>query len=415
LGTAQISMIGLGLLAAVGSAMGQERPAPTASSDEVNVSEAAAEAMAQRKAEIGSEGDDVGGPVVAVPTLPDAAEVKTVDLIFYGSARVRTSASDGELRISDNRTRVGMYGYKFIRSDIDMFSRIELGTDLGGQLDNLLLPPENPRAESSGSIFLRVGNVGVGTKYGDISVGKQWSTYYNVAGFTDRFAVYGAQGAQAYNAGTDGGGTGTGRADRSLKYASRTGNKLSIGLQIQDDGSIPLTDNQTYDAGAGASAVYKFSSQWTAGAAYNHAVIDELDTELTDLGLTGDSQAFVAGVQYAHEPLFIAATYASHDNQAATNEGQFVDADGFELYGRYKFNNRLRVIGGANYLEPDSDDPDAGQYDIRSIIIGLQYTYGDLSFGDLIYFEAELRDGRQVDGTKSDNAYTAGIRYSFEL
>ena len=29
--------------------------------------------------------------------------------------------------------------------------------------------------------------------------------------------------------------------------------------------------------------------------------------------------------------------------------------------------------------------------------------------------EMELRGGRQVDGAKQDNAYTLGVRYSFEL
>ena len=29
--------------------------------------------------------------------------------------------------------------------------------------------------------------------------------------------------------------------------------------------------------------------------------------------------------------------------------------------------------------------------------------------------EADLRDRRQVDGTRSENAYTLGFRYSFEL
>jgi predicted porin len=381
---------------------------------EVVLDEAAAIKINAQARGLGKEGDDV--VKVDAPEIPDdeIEEVKTMDLRFYGSARIRFSASDNQLRISDNRSRIGVAGYKYVNPHTDIFTKVELGTDLGGDLNDVLLPPENPRDTTSGALFLRVGLVGVGTKMGDFSLGKQWSTYYNVSGYTDRFAVFGAKGTGTYNAGTDGGGSGTGRVDRAFKYQSR-GKKLSLGLQLQDDGNITLADNQNYAAGGGASLTYDFSSQWSAGAAYNHATIDNLNQELLDLGLTGDSQAAVIGLQYAHEPIYVATTFTRHKNHEATNEDKYIDSDGWELYGRYQFSRRLRAVGGANYLQPDSDDPQAGQYKIRSAILGLQLTYSDISFGDIVYFEAELNNGRNVDGEKTNNAYTIGFRYSFEL
>ena len=133
------------------------------------------------------------------------------------------------------------------------------------------------------------------------------------------------------------------------------------------------------------------------------------------LGLTGDSQAAVLGVQYSHQPIYIATTIARHKNQETTNEGKYINANGWELYGRYQINKRIRAVAGANYLDPDKNDPDAGQYKIRAGILGMQYTYRDIKIGDIIYFEMELRGGRQVDGARSENAYTLGFRYSFEL
>ena len=46
-----------------------------------------------------------------------------------------------------------------------------------------------------------------------LTAGKNWSTYYRVASFTDRFQGTGASASGAFNAGTDDGYTGTGRAD----------------------------------------------------------------------------------------------------------------------------------------------------------------------------------------------------------
>ena len=365
-----------------------------------------------RQRDLGSEGDD--RIVEKEPDVTVPAELATTELVFYGSGRVRLTANDGKLAISDNRSRVGMSGFKFINPLIDIFMRVELGTDLGRQLDGLLIPGENPPADSDGAFFPRIGQLGVGTPYGDLAFGKQWSTYYDVAGFTDRFAVFGAQGTAVYNAGTDGGGSGTGRADRALIYELNK-RKISLGIQGQNNTDIPLSNNQQYDGGAGASLTYNWSVGLSIAAAYNHSFIDQLDADLIALGLTGDRQAAVVGVKFVNGPLFLATTAARHKNHEATDQLQYVDAWGWELYARYSFSNRFRVVGGANLLDPDDNDPEAGKYEVRSAILGLQYTYGNISLGDMIYFECELNAGHRFDGSSVENAYTVGIRYSFEL
>ena len=384
-----------------------EQPAEADTVTGQQPTDAAAEQSGERQRKIGSEGDDVAVQAPAIEV------VNKQDLDFYGSGRVRLSGSDGKVRISDNRSRLGVYGYKFFKPQVEIFTRIELGTDLGGTFDDVFFPPENPRDDSDGALFLRVGKVGVGTALGDFSLGKQWSVYYNVAGYTDRFAVFGATATGTYNAGTDGGGSGTGRADNSFKYQSYK--KIALGLQAQDNGRIPLTNDRKYDAGLGGSLTWEISQHWSFGAAYNRAFFDEFDQELSDLGLTGDSEAGVLGVSYALEPVYVAATVASHKNHESTNAGKFVDASGWEIYGRYLFNPRWRAIGGANYLSPDENDPQAGQYDIRSIIFGLQWAYGDASFGNMVYVEGELRGGRNFDGSPQENALTIGVRYSFKI
>jgi hypothetical protein len=51
--------------------------------------------------------------------------------------------------------------------------------------------------------------------FGRVAIGKQNAVHYVIAGYTtDRFNVFGGQGTSSYVAGTDGGATGAGRADR---------------------------------------------------------------------------------------------------------------------------------------------------------------------------------------------------------
>lgn len=374
----------------------------------VEPAEQAVTRVEERLQEIGNEGDDV-----VLGLAPEVRDAESTEFLLYGSARVRTSASNDKLAISDNRTRVGIYAHKFIRPTLELFSRIELGTDLGATLDDIIFPPENPRQANDGAFFLRIGKVGIGTKAGDFSIGKQWSVYYNISGYTDRFAVFGARATATYNAGTDGGGSGTGRADSSFKFQSF--GKLAIGVQAQDNGLIPGANGDKYQGSAGASIEYEFSDRWKAGAAYNQAFIDELTPDLIALGLAGNSKAGVIGVQYTNEPFYLATTFASHENQETTDEGLFVDATGWELYGRYQLTPKLRAVGGFNYLDPDDADPNAGEYDIRSVVLGFQWAYRGANFGDIVYFECDIRNGRFFDGRNKENAYTVGFRYSFEL
>lgn len=85
-------------------------------------------------------------------------------------------------------------------------TRFLIGGDPGTQedSDNVALP-------------LRLAFVGFEGPQGRVSFGKQWSTYYDVAVFTDQAPFFGGSASGTYNAGTDGGVSGTGRANQALQ------------------------------------------------------------------------------------------------------------------------------------------------------------------------------------------------------
>ena len=64
----------------------------------------------------------------------------------------------------------------------------------------------------TGALTPRILFVGVDSPKLFGGFGKNWSTYYRVASIADRFAIFGSEALGVYNAGTDGGATGTGRA-----------------------------------------------------------------------------------------------------------------------------------------------------------------------------------------------------------
>ena len=81
----------------------------------------------------------------------------------------------------------------------------------------------------------RLGFLGVDFgKFGRLTFGKQNSTHYDIASYTtDRFNVFGGQSTATYVAGTDGGQSGTGRADQTILYHLKFAKIFDFGAQGQ--------------------------------------------------------------------------------------------------------------------------------------------------------------------------------------
>ncbi len=79
----------------------------------------------------------------------------------------------------------------------------------------------------------RLGFFGVDSgKFGRLTFGKQNSTHYDIASYTtDRFNVFGGQSTATYVAGTDGGQSGTGRADQTILYHLNFAKIFDFGAQ----------------------------------------------------------------------------------------------------------------------------------------------------------------------------------------
>ena len=126
---------------------------------------------------------------------------------LYGSVRLHAINNFNEqdeateFSLGDGASRVGVrYDWEFTRGWY-LFGRAEGGFDV---LDTFT-PNGNNDGEEGVGLTSRLLYGGVTSKNLVAVWGKNWSSYYQIAGMADRFSIFGGQAVGIYNAGTDGG------------------------------------------------------------------------------------------------------------------------------------------------------------------------------------------------------------------
>lgn len=162
-------------------------------------------AVSEVKREIQREEDSDGKPE------------RTTGIDIYGSARIRYRDLGDETGWQDGSSRMGVDADWRFAQESYLIGRYEWGFNLLTGLD-----PDTNIGELEDTVFTRLLYLGLDTPRTNLIVGKNWSPYYEVAAFTDRFQGAGGKGGGTYNAFTDGGDTGTGRADRAVQGKLRS-------------------------------------------------------------------------------------------------------------------------------------------------------------------------------------------------
>ena len=336
---------------------------------------------------------------------------------LYGSVRFRYTEANLENDWSDGGSRVGANGEFQFRPQFWLLGRAEVGFNVFDALDKLL-SSSNRLDDKDKKASPRLVYAGLQTKSTTLTYGKNWSSYYRVSSITDRFESFGGDASGTYNALTDGGDTGTGRANNVLQGRfSIKGmpekwklKPFKLSLQVQNGEDIPQVDGATYKQAFGISTILESTGEKLIGIAYNHAIIDEADLPaLRTQGMDGDSSALIIGTRRFGDKYYAGMTISRLKNQETTNAGNYFDGWGWEYFGSYNFSNRWWVVGGWNVLEPDSNQPLAGDYRLRYGVLGLRYTFD--KFRKMVYSEIRLDDSLSADGTRPGNTYTLGVRW----
>ena len=335
---------------------------------------------------------------------------------LYGSLRLHAATYEEAVELQDNASRIGFRLTRdFFDSGIQVFGQVELGLTLLQNFDDFSVNDNQcglgrlvPGAKED-VLFARLAFLGLDFgRYGILAAGKQWSTYYDVSGYTDNFFVFGGRASGTYPLGSDGGGAGTGRADKTLSYRFRTGG-LGLGAQTQ------LEANKLTGLGSwGGSAQYGFPFGLTVGVAGNYTDIPQ---EITDaiLGAKERGSAVVFGAKFETPRLFLAANYSiqeSTDGRLVDSTSVVFDATGIEAYGHYEISRRFRVSGGFISLDPDALSPVHPDFRIRYGVLGGAFY---LNSQTLVYAEWRISDSVDARGEPEPNVLALGLRLDFGL
>jgi predicted porin len=346
--------------------------------------------------------------------LPDAdqhapeADLPTARPInAYGSLRLASVVNtDGVSDIRNNSSRVGLRGEKQLGGSLTAFARLELGVNLVNN-DRTIIEtgePGAPIGQGNQAFFSRLGFIGLGTPVGNVSWGKQWSPYYDVAEFTDQGQLFSGLASGAFGAGTDGGLAGTGRAERSVQYRERFG-PVGVGLQVQNRATSP-NDRNWLDTWGGSVVVGR-AQGFSAAAGYNE-VRDGVETPNPNQAQRGD-KAGVFGARYRRGGWYGGVLVSILKQHEVDDLGRRYDGKGVEAAFVRDVTDRTWVEVIFNNLQPDADHP--GDFRLRFLATTVVHQFGGAS---RVFAGVKFDGGRTSDGSSRPAAvFAGGLRYNF--
>jgi predicted porin len=279
--------------------------------------------------------------------------------------------------------------------------------------------------------WLRLGYVGIEHEtYGRFTMGKQWGVSYDVGGVTDWFEIFGAEAQGTYNFGTDGGFSGSGRAEQALQYKVNY-QDFSFGMQylVSDDvvhtGDTPSTGDGfgiKFNDAYGLSVIYKAPYDIGLGLAYNKAkvsLIADLDnTRDYSQSPKADDELITAHITYrpyGSLGLHVAMVFTDMTNHEVNDLGQVMNkSSGIELFSAYRFDNDISLILGYNALKDDSSGiiGSDGSFHQKYFILSAKYHWDEDFY---LYIESKLDDSTLVEQNSNlaENATGLGMMFVF--
>lgn len=328
------------------------------------------------------------------------------DTTLYGSARVSIDYNDpsgNDVLANDpdtswdvfnNSSRLGVRGEEDLGGGMSAIYQYEFGVDVteGGNLNG-----NRPKW------------VGLkGSSWGAVTLGTQWTPYYNVIGIGDIFnsskvfnsaGSYGAISDSAPVLNTYLGNTFGLRMDNSVIYSTPNWSGFSAQAMLVMNGTCPPADPQTRDELCRTSADNKLPGNlsdgidmWNISASYKNgpffagATYMALDGESfeirTPIGQTittapawdGDQWGLAFG--YNSGPFAISLAYENGD----LNTVYMGTSDNFYLTGQYTFGNNV-IRGSYGFLSPSdsriwiTENLSFKQGDLNNYAIGYQYNF----------------------------------------
>ena len=319
-----------------------------------------------------------------------------------------------------------------IKYDWQAIAKLEWGVQLSNTDDRIIVNHNGltSTGPTSDNTWLRQGYVGVShQEYGHFTLGKQWGVSYDVGGVTDVFEVFGAEASGTYNFGTDGGFSGSGRAEQALQYTVDF-QKFTVAvqylasnedLQVFGENGEDLSAVLNFDDAYGLSVLYQGPYELGFGLAYNTAELS--------IGANGqksraiDDELITAHVTYrpyGSLGLHVALVLTDMKNHDINDLGQVMaKSKGIELFSAYRFDNDISLIAGYNSLKDHSSvntiNPNVGSdgsYHKEYFILSAKYHWDEDFY---LYIESKFdRSTLAAQSTSlAEDATGIGMMFTF--
>lgn len=389
--------------------------------------------------------------ILAAPAV-SAVEVYKDDknaVSIGGYIDVRAINTQNQTEIVNGASRINFAFKRQLKNDWEALALIEWGVNPVGNSDIVY----NNRFESIQDEFLynRLGYAGLShDKYGQITIGKQWGSWFDVVYATNYSYVWdgNAAGVYTYNK-DDGAVNGTGRGDKTLQYRN-TYNDFEFSVQTQlknsefytcDVSNITEAQCQTkWETGDATAQKVEFN--YTFGGAVTYNVTDmltltaginrgEFDLHFGD-GTTRSVEDIIygAGIIWGNinaPGLYAAANINKNENHDTDNLGRLIkEAVGIETFVSYRFDNDFRPFIAYNLFDAGDDyviqpnfnaDPN-DVFKRQFAVIGVHYLLDDNTqlylearkdFGD---FESANKEQQALMEQSEDDGIAIGFRYT---
>jgi len=346
---------------------------------------------------------------------------KVIPAKVYLSLRFAELYQNDTFTFTDRATRGGLFYYKEFDNHLEMAFQYEASVKFSNN-GNVIGSDTQAGNESTGILLgTRLNYFTMRKDAYAAVIGKYWGVYYDIAGMTDKYMVFGALGNGVYNSGTDGGGSGTGRAANVLQLRIKK-DVYNIGLQLQyHPKNFSALYSGVYAYGAAFSLYYKgLDNGLKLGLTANYARLRDiyapLDANSSDTlasrGVGENDIAVLAGLSYQKDKVSLDFTLGGSKNHITDDEGNSLRGLGSELYVRYRLQEKWRFAFGFNMLFPNKRYYKK-EYELRDYIASLQYAFNQ-EYTRLIYLETKYSAGTNADGSKMSSAAALGFRYLFD-
>ncbi len=337
---------------------------------------------------------------------------KVVDSIsFYGMLRQHVAVYDRNVEMQDNAPRIGTTIFRnlqkcwYAKAQLEYGIHIVQGVSFNKDANTAQQLIANPFVNSA-PFTPRLATVELGNpKWGSITIGKQWGVYYDIGVYTERFNLFGGSANGIYTGGTDGGWSGTGRADKTIQYRNKFQN-WELSAQTQLNGKT---------ANFGMALQYYFTQNIVVGAAYNNAKISTTGQFLfNDIGKS--TNFFIAGIKYSKGKYYAAFTSSVINGDIIVVDNSSILAvftNGYEMFMSYAPVKKWSFDSGFNLeVAKKYNQYLNGDYHLLHFISAINYF---ITPKTRVYAIVRLSNSNLVNYLDGVQVSALGFRYEFDF